>query len=45
MCENCRVAAVSEENFDPRAVPGRSIRTTDDYLREREQAKTPKIVS
>ncbi|WP_426434579.1 4Fe-4S binding protein [Bradyrhizobium genosp. P] len=37
MCENCRVAAVSEENFDPYGGPGRSVRTTDDYLRERDE--------
>jgi ferredoxin len=36
MCEDCRVAAVSEENFDPYAAPGRSVRTTDDYLRARD---------
>jgi hypothetical protein len=36
MCENCRVAVVSEENFDPYAAPARSVRTTDDYLRERD---------
>ena len=37
MCEDCRVAAVSEENFDPYGAPGRSVRTTDDYLRERDE--------
>jgi ferredoxin len=36
MCEGCRVAIVSEENFDPYAAPDRSGRTTDDYLRERD---------
>jgi ferredoxin len=36
MCDNCRVAAVSEEGFDPYAASGRSVRTTDDYLRERD---------
>jgi ferredoxin len=36
MCENCRVAIVSEGHFDPYGAPDRSIRTTDDYLRERD---------
>jgi ferredoxin len=37
MCEECRVAAITEENFDPhRAHPRPQTRTTDDYLRERE---------
>ena len=37
MCEDCRVAAVTEEGFDPYGAPARpKPRTTDDYLRERE---------
>ena len=38
MCADCRVVAMSEQQFDPFAgVPERaSPRTTDDYLRERE---------
>jgi ferredoxin len=37
MCSDCRVNAMMEENFDPFAAPGRpQVRTTDDYLRERE---------
>ena len=37
MCEECRVAAVTEEGFDPYGAPARpKLRTTDDYLRERE---------
>ena len=36
MCDDCRVALVSEESFDPYGAPGRRIRTTDDYLRERD---------
>ena len=37
MCENCRVAVVTEEGFDPHGAPARpKPRTTDDYLRERE---------
>jgi ferredoxin len=40
MCENCRVVAVSEEDFDPYGVPPRPpVRTTEDYLREREVLK------
>jgi ferredoxin len=36
MCEACRVAAVTEREFDPHGAPARpTVRTTDDYLRER----------
>jgi len=38
MCADCRVAAMAEQNFDPFATPQRpKVRTTDDYLRERER--------
>ncbi|HUI19060.1 MAG TPA: 4Fe-4S dicluster domain-containing protein [Alphaproteobacteria bacterium] len=38
MCEDCRVAVVTEEGFDPyAAAPRPKLRTTDDYLRERER--------
>ena len=38
MCEDCRVAAMAEEQFDPFGAPARPrLRTTDDYLREREE--------
>ena len=37
MCDDCRVAFVSEEVFDPYGAPGRSVRTTDDYLRDRDK--------
>ena len=38
MCADCRVIAMAEESFDPFGAPARPrIRTTDDYLREREQ--------
>ena len=38
MCSDCRVAAAMEENLDPFAGPARpTVRTTEDYLREREQ--------
>ena len=34
MCEACRVAAVTEREFDPHGAPARPmVRTTDDYLR------------
>jgi ferredoxin len=37
MCADCRVSAMAEEKFDPFAGPKRpNVRTTDDYLRERE---------
>jgi ferredoxin len=38
MCEDCRVVVMAEEQFDPFGAPARPpVRTTDDYLREREQ--------
>jgi ferredoxin len=37
MCEDCRVAAVSEDSLDPYGPPRSAIRTTDDYLRERDE--------
>jgi ferredoxin len=40
MCADCRVNAMAEDNFDPFAGPKRAnVRTTDDYLREREKLK------
>jgi len=37
MCADCRVGAMAAENFDPFSGPQRpTVRTTDDYLRERE---------
>ena len=40
MCEDCRVNAMAEEQFDPFGAPHRApVRTTDDYLREREQER------
>ncbi len=39
MCEDCRVAAVTEEDFDPYATPRPAPRTSEDYLRERERLK------
>jgi ferredoxin len=40
MCEDCRVGAVMEQDFDPHGAPPRPpVRTTEDYLREREARK------
>jgi ferredoxin len=36
MCGDCRVAAAAEESFDPYGAPNQTVRTTDDYLRERD---------
>jgi ferredoxin len=42
MCEDCRVAAVTEEGFDPYGAPTRPTpRTSDDYLRERKTKPKP----
>ncbi|MFN3655879.1 MAG: 4Fe-4S dicluster domain-containing protein [Pseudolabrys sp.] len=38
MCESCRVTAMAAEQFDPFGAPARpAVRTTEDYLRERER--------
>jgi ferredoxin len=39
MCDDCRVATVSEQDFDPYGPPRPQVRTTEDYLREREEKK------
>jgi ferredoxin len=40
MCADCRVTAVTEQEFDPYGAPARpKARTTEDYLREREEAE------
>jgi ferredoxin len=36
MCDDCRVAVAAEEGFDPYGAQRQPVRTTDDYLRERE---------
>lgn len=42
MCGECRVVAVIADEFNPRGVPSRpAVRTTDDYLREREGRPHP----
>jgi ferredoxin len=43
MCADCRVIAVTEAEFGRSGAPPRpALRTTEDYLRERERAKEPK---
>jgi ferredoxin len=38
MCEDCRVVAVTNDSIDPYGAPERPrVRTTEDYLREREE--------
>jgi Fe-S-cluster-containing hydrogenase component 2 len=39
MCDDCRVAFVAEEGFEPYGAQSQMVRTTDDYLREREALK------
>jgi ferredoxin len=39
MCDGCRVAFVTEKEFDPYGVPRTAVRTTDDYLRGRGETK------
>jgi ferredoxin len=39
MCDDCRVAFVTEKEFDPYGAPRKAVRTTDDYLRERGETK------
>ena len=42
MCEDCRVAVMAEEDFDPYGKPRPPVRTTEDYLREREAQRVTK---
>jgi len=37
MCDDCRVAAATEQEVDPYAPSRPAVRTTEDYLREREE--------
>jgi ferredoxin len=39
MCDDCRVAFVAGEGFDPYGAQSQKVRTTDDYLRERNARK------
>jgi ferredoxin len=36
MCDDCRVNFVAEQGFESYGVPSPTVRTTDDYLRERD---------
>jgi ferredoxin len=41
MCEDCRVTAMTNDQVDPYAGPERpKVRTTEDYLREREESES-----
>jgi ferredoxin len=42
MCEDCRVTVMAEEAFDPYGKPRPPVRTTEDYLREREAQRDTK---
>jgi ferredoxin len=42
MCEDCRAIAATEASFDPHAPPRPPVRTTEDYLREREEEEKRK---
>ena len=39
MCDDCRVAFVAGEGFDPYGAQSQKVRTTDDYLHERDAGK------
>jgi ferredoxin len=39
MCDDCRVLVMSETDFDPYGAPRPPVRTTEDYLREREELR------
>jgi ferredoxin len=39
MCDDCRVAFVANQGFDPYGAQSQKVRTTDDYLRERDARK------
>jgi ferredoxin len=39
MCDDCRIAVISEDDFDPYGAPPRKpVRTTQDYLNERDES-------
>jgi ferredoxin len=42
MCEDCRVAVMAEDDFDPYGKPRPPVRTTEDYLRERDEQQSNK---
>jgi ferredoxin len=40
MCDDCRVAVAAEQSFDPYGAQNPTMRTTDDYLRERDAQRS-----
>ncbi|WP_213737292.1 4Fe-4S binding protein [Bradyrhizobium sp. dw_411] len=40
MCDDCRVAVAAEQSLDPYGAQNPTMRTTDDYLREREAQRS-----
>jgi len=41
MCGDCRVGFVAEQGFESYGAPGPTVRTTDDYLRDRDAKQDP----
>ncbi|WP_377831070.1 4Fe-4S binding protein (plasmid) [Bradyrhizobium lupini] len=41
MCGDCRVSFVAEQGFESYGAPGPTVRTTDDYLRDRDAKRDP----
>jgi len=41
MCGDCRVGFVAEQGFESYGAPGPTVRTTDDYLRDRDGKRDP----
>lgn len=41
MCGDCRVNFVAEQGFESYGAPGPTVRTTDDYLRDRDAKRDP----
>jgi ferredoxin len=41
MCGDCRVGFVAEQGFESYGAPGPTVRTTDDYLRDRDEKRDP----
>ncbi|MBW7970429.1 4Fe-4S binding protein [Bradyrhizobium sp. BR 10289] len=41
MCADCRVGFVAEQGFESYGAPGPTVRTTDDYLRDRDGKREP----
>jgi hypothetical protein len=42
MCGDCRVGFIAEQGFESYGAPGPTVRTTDDYLRERDVEGQPR---